>query len=432
MSQVITGVPTAPSKNQTIKATLKATKARRKHLTCRVFEVKLDSSHLNQHTHARLKRLFLEAKWLYNYILSQPSVCDIDYKLSEVPVKVKDVFELRELRHLSSHMKQSLIRRTIDNIKGLARLKARGHTIGRLKYKSCVKSIPLKQYGNTYKILNAKYLKIQGISQRLRVNGLAQIPPGSELANATLIQRYGDYFVAITTYQPRKRTPPPIKTVGIDFGIKTQLTLSEGIAIQYSIPISTKLRKLHQKLSRCQFRSQNWYKTKRKLEKAYAKVTNIKKDVKNKLVHYLHTNYEVVCYQDENVKAWQRLWGSKILSTGIGGIIRTLETKVHTPIQVDRWFPSTKTCSRCGNIRDIGLDERIYVCPVCGLVMDRDHNSSVNIEHGGLTQLVPTGRRDVKPVETESSTVASLEYLNSIPYVSASSVGEAGSLTALA
>jgi hypothetical protein len=63
--------------------------------------------------------------------------------------------------------------------------------------------------------------------------------------------------------------------------------------------------------------------------------------------------------------------------------------------------------------------------------MDRDHNSSVNIEIEGLKQ-VPMGRRDVKPVETESSTLTSLEYLNRIPYVKASSVVEAGSLTALA
>ncbi|MHA2060979.1 MAG: zinc ribbon domain-containing protein, partial [Candidatus Sifarchaeia archaeon] len=76
------------------------------------------------------------------------------------------------------------------------------------------------------------------------------------------------------------------------------------------------------------------------------------------------------------------------LSAAFGGIIRTLETKVHTPIKVDRWFPSTKTCSRCGNIREIGLDERVYVCPVWGLVMDRDHNSSVNLEHEGLKNQV--------------------------------------------
>jgi putative transposase len=233
MQQLTKAVPTAPSKNETIKASLKATKARRTQQRCRVFEVKLDRSHLNQKTQEQLKRVFLEAKWLYNYLLSQPKVCDIDYKLVAVPVKVKDVFELRELTHLSSHMKQSLIRRTIDNIKGLARLQANGHTIGRLNYKSEVNSIPLKQYGNTYKILNDNYLKIQGISQHLRVNGLAQIPAGSELANATLIQRHGDYFVAITTYQARDHTtPPPAKTVGIDFGITTQLTLSDGIAIQ--------------------------------------------------------------------------------------------------------------------------------------------------------------------------------------------------------
>jgi putative transposase len=144
MQQVLKALPTAPPKNETIKATLKATKARRKQQTCRVFEVKIDSSHLNHHTQEHLKHLFLEAKWLYNYLLSQPNVFDVDYKLSEVPVKVKDTFEHRELCHLSSQMKQSLIKRTIDNIRGLARLKEKGHTIGALKYKSCVNAIPLK------------------------------------------------------------------------------------------------------------------------------------------------------------------------------------------------------------------------------------------------------------------------------------------------
>jgi putative transposase len=91
MPQVIMGVPTASSKNEIIKVSLKATKARRTQQRCRVFEVKLDSSHLNQHTQAQLKRLFLEAKWLYNHILSQPNVCEVDYKLTAVPVKVKNV-----------------------------------------------------------------------------------------------------------------------------------------------------------------------------------------------------------------------------------------------------------------------------------------------------------------------------------------------------
>ena len=303
------------SKNESIKASLNATKARRRHQRCRVFTVKLDKSHLTTETLNQLRMLFLEAKWLYNYLLAQSNVFEVDYKLSAVPVKVKDTFELRHLNQLSSHMKQSLITRTRDNIRGLARLKEHGRTIGKLKFKSRVNSIPLKQYGNTYRILNDKYLRIQGIRQQLRVNGLAQIPCGSELANATLIQRHGDYYVAITSYQAKEQNtpPPPDKTVGIDFGLKTQLTLSDGIAIRYSIPLSLskRLRKLHQQLSRQQKRSSNWYQTRCQLAKAYATLNNIKKDIKNKLVRYLHTTYGVVCYQEENLKAWQRLWGGK-------------------------------------------------------------------------------------------------------------------------
>jgi putative transposase len=166
------------TKNELIKATVKATKEKRKSQTCRVFEVKLDKSHLNHESVEQLQRLFLEAKWLYNHILSQPTVYEVEYKLQAVPVKVKDTFELRTLTQLSSQMRQSLIQRTIDNIRGLARLKARGKKIGALIFKSQVNSIPLKQYGNTYRILDDNHLRIQGIKQPLRVNGLDQLPAG--------------------------------------------------------------------------------------------------------------------------------------------------------------------------------------------------------------------------------------------------------------
>ncbi len=151
-------------------------------------------------------------------------------------MKVKDWFELRQLRQLSSHMRQSIITRTQQNIRSLARLKAKGHTVGRLKFKSYVKSIPLKQYGNTYKLINGKYLQIQMIPQRLRVNGLEQLPPDCECANATLLHQHGDYYVAITTYTSREHRPAmvaPAQSIGIDFGVKHQLTLSNGVRIQY-------------------------------------------------------------------------------------------------------------------------------------------------------------------------------------------------------
>lgn len=357
----------------------------------------------------------------------------MDDKIHEVPVKVKDVFEIRPLICLSSQMKQGILNRTQDNIRGLSELKKNGHKIGNLKYKSMVQSIPLKQYGNTYEILDTKYIRVQGIKQKIRVRGLKQIPAGSDIANGTLLCKHGDYYLSITTYQEKKKQVPAIESVGIDFGLSRQLVLSKGTAIQYAIPVSPKLRKLARKLSKQQLHSKNWNKTRIKLDKEYEKANNIKTDIKNKVVSYLKNKYGTVCFQDENVKAWQRIWGRKILYTSIGGIISTLKQKVHTPVEVDRMYPSTKTCSKCGNIQDIALDERVYVCKNknCSNIMDRDYNSSINLENKGLKH-VDTVRTELTPGEIEANTLMFLRYFNSIPYVKASSVYESGSFTALA
>lgn len=420
-------------KSEAIKASLKATRAKRKTQICRVYKVKIDSSHLNQATKDHLNRLFLEAKWFYNHILSKHKIFGMDDKVHEVPVKVKDIFEIRDLRCLSSQMRQGIISRTQDNIRGLSERKKKGYKIGKLKYKSEIQSIPLKQFGNTFKIFDMKYILIQGLKQRLKVIGLKQIPEGSDIANGTLIHRNGNYYLSITTYQEKVKQVHAVKSVGIDFGLSKQLTLSNGIAIQYSIPISPKLRRIARTLSKQELHSNNWNKTRIKLNKEYEKATNIKEDIKNKVVSFLKNNYEIICVQDESVKAWQRIWGKKILSTSIGGIISALTKKTHTLIEVPKNFPSTKTCSKCGNIQDVALDERIYICKNkdCNNVMDRDHNSADNMEIEGLKQ-VGTVRTELTPVEIEANTLMFLRYFNCIPYVKASSVYESGSLTALA
>jgi len=419
------------TKSEAIKASVKATRAKRKTQMCRVYEVKIDSSHLNQATRDHMNRLFLEAKWFYNHILSQHKIFGMSDKVHEVPVKVKDIFEIRDLRCLSSQMRQGIISRTQDNIRGLSERKKKGYKIGKLKYKSEVQSIPLKQFGNTYNILNKKYITIQGLKQKLKVIGLKQIPKGSDIANGTLIHKNGNYYLSITTYQEKTKQVHSAESVGIDFGLSKQLVLSNGIAIQYTVPVSPKLRKIARELSKRKLHSRNWNKTRIKLNKEYEKATNIKEDIKNKIISHLKTNYGTVCFQDENTKAWQRIWGRKIMITSIGGIISTLKQKVHTPIEVNRMFASTKTCSKCGNTQDIALDERVYVCKNCGNVMDRDYNSSINIETEGLKQ-IGTVRTELTPVEIEANTLMFLRYFNSIPYVKASSVYESGSLTALA
>jgi putative transposase len=93
-----------------------------------------------------------------------------------------------------------------------------------------VNSIPLKQYDNTYRILNGNYMQIQGIPQKLRVNGLEQLPSNCECANATLLHQHGDYYLAITTYTPLDQIPAmvvPAQSIGIDFGVKNQVNTVE-------------------------------------------------------------------------------------------------------------------------------------------------------------------------------------------------------------
>ncbi|MFW9997863.1 MAG: RNA-guided endonuclease InsQ/TnpB family protein [Candidatus Odinarchaeota archaeon] len=413
-------------------ATRKATLERRKGMVCKTYELKINKSRMSRATRNFLIRLFLEAKWFYNYVLGQPDPFNVDTKVTEVPVKVGDRIEERELMYLSSRIKQELAKRVETAIKALGTKKKKGVKVGKLKFKSHLTSIPLKQYGKTHRFLTDKRLKIENLRSSLRIRGYDQIPRGAEFANAHLITKHGDYFLKVTAYLPKgSGCSPPEASVGIDTGLAHQFTFSNGVQVRYRIPVTDKLRKLYRKLSRQQRWSNNWYETLVKIQKEFVRISNTKKDIRNKMVSFLRKNYKIICFQDENVKAWQRIWGSKILNTSLGAFLTALQERTVTPVEVDRFFPSTQLCSNseCGHQQKMALDERIYICPQCGLVIDRDYNSSINIEFEGLTTLglVWTGpglaTAGSMPVETRASTLM-LDYFNSIPYVEASRVAE--------
>jgi len=412
------------NKNESISFAIKATKLKRKTQQCKVFSIKVDKSHLNKTTILHLERLFLEAKWFYNYIISQPDIFKINYKIQEVPIKVKYTYYLRSLNCISAQMKQEIINKTKNNISSLSKKKKNGYKIGKLKFKSEIFSIPLIQYNTTYKIVDKNHIHIQKIKQNLKVSGLSQIPQNSEIANANLIHKNGDYFIQITTFQSKSEFIPNNSSIGIDFGISSQLTLSNGINIKYEIPISDKIKCLSRKLSKQKQYSKNWYKTKTKLNKEYQHLTNIKQDIKNKIVSYLKNNFQTICFQDESLNFWKSKFGSKIQSTSLGGIIASLKQRVHTPIEIDRFYPSTKTCYVCKNKQQLSLNQRIYICKNCNSIINRDYNSALNIEFEGLKMLnVPMVYREFTPEEIEPL----LLKLNNIHYVKASLINESGS-----
>jgi putative transposase len=141
----------------------------------------------------------------------------------------------------------------------------------------------------------------------------------------------------------------------------------------------------------------------RNRQKAYSHLTNKKKDIKNKIISAITKNYKYVCFQDESIHAWQASnHGKKIQNSGIGGIISDLKHKSHTPLEVDKFFPSTKLCPQCGILNKLGQSERIYKCE-CGFIEDRDIKSARCIEVEGLKR-VPVDYRDFKAREISSST----------------------------
>ena len=395
-----------PIKKRKIQKTLQETKLRRASMTCKVIECKVDKSTLSKSTLEILNKLFLESKWLYNSILSSKDIGSYDTKVTSVPVKVLDKFENRDLTNISAQMKQGIKTRIFSSLSTLSALKAKGYKVGRLKFKSQIRCIPLKQHTQTFTTLKqSKRIKIQGIKKPLKVNGLNQLPKIYEIGNANLVKSGSDFYVKITIFILKEIRNVPDKSIGIDFGCTTQLTLSNGEKIEYQVPISKRIKTLDKSLARKIKGSKNKIKTLIKREKAYNDLTNKRKEIKNQIVNKLVKNYKTIVFQDENIESWKKNGhGKKIQFSAVGGIISALQRKAVTPIVVEKYYPSTQLCSSCGNKQKMKQNERTYVCKSCGATFDRDVNAAINIEKEGLRiKQIPRESREFKPVETKTA-----------------------------
>jgi len=390
-------------KGKKLKNTLRATKDRRKSMDCKVFGVKFDKSKFSTEKKNYLNRLFNEAKWLYNSILGDQDIFLYNTKCKTVDVLNKDKkWENREFEAISSQMKQGVGKRIIDSIVGLSRRKKNGHKVGRLKFKSEVNSIPLKQANVTYKIVNDKYIKLQGFKKPFRVKGLHQIPVGAELANANLVRKAGDLYLKITCFVQKEEKAKTDNVVGLDFGIETNVTTSDGEKLNFYLPETKGVKKASRKFNKRKKGSRRKFKAKINLQKKYNKLNNQKKDIKNKIVSKLVKENDIVAIQDESLAEWHKskLCSKKVQHSIMGGIILGLKQHPETLIVVDKYFPSTQLCPKCEAKNKHTLDQRTYHCP-CGYSCDRDIHGARNILNEGMKQL---GTERIKPMLVELTT----------------------------
>ena len=368
-------------KNLKIKDTLHATKERRSQMDCRVFSMKVQENKLSRAKEEKLNRCFLEAKWLRNAVVATENLSLED--TSTVQVKVNGSFETREISNLSSQMKQSVVDSVKTDVSNLSKAKKKGLKVGRLQYKHECNEINLKQFGNTYKIKSHNKISVQNIGV-LVVNGLEQINLDEvEFANAKLIKKPSGFYIHLTVYTKRQPQSNVEKEVlGLDMGIKDQLTFSNGVKVNFYLEESEQLKGLTRKLSR-QVKGSNQYKqTLNRIRRIYEHQNNKKNDVANKLNSVLRKNY-IICFQDELLNSWKRKKSKQKFSFGrqvqhgILGRVKDKLKKNGSNIMLESSVPTTQTCPVCGCLTKHSLDKRKYHCNHCGFEnQDRDVHSA--------------------------------------------------------
>ncbi|OOR66153.1 transposase, partial [Bacillus cereus] len=153
-----------------------------------------------------------------------------------------------------------------------------------------------------------------------------------------------------------------------------------------------KVAKAQRVLSRRIKGSERWNRQRILVAKLHEKVANQRKNFLHHKSKELVTNFGVVAIEDLNMKGMSRAlnFGKSVTDNGWGMFTTFLAYKLQERgkqlIRIDKWFPSTKTCSNCGNVKDLGLSERVYVCD-CGTSIDRDYNSAINIKNEAIRLL---------------------------------------------
>lgn len=179
--------------------------------------------------------------------------------------------------------------------------------------------------------------------------------------------------------------------VGLDFGVKTLITSSDGLVVENPRAYEKsllKLKKLQRRLSRQQKQSKRRERTRTQIAKQSARVQNIEKDATNKATKFFVDNYDVIAIEDLNVRGMvrNRALSRRIQHSLFGEMRRQLDYKSrryeNDLVVADRFFPSSKTCSGCGKVKTkLSLAQRIYDCNFCGLSLGRDLNAAINLKN---------------------------------------------------
>ena len=231
------------------------------------------------------------------------------------------------------------------------------------------------------------------------------------------------WYAAVLVKAPAVGSPAPTQAqnragiVGVDLGVNRLATLSTGIENSYPNPrhlaaARHRLTRAQRALSRAQKGSNRRAKTRMKLAELHHRVAERRSGALHQITKHLSSTFETIAIEDLDVAGMTRSargtitkpgrnvrqkagLNRSILDAGFSEFRRQLTYKTtwygSTLAVIDRYYPSSKTCSNCGTVKPkLPLSERTYRCDDCGTVMDRDMNAAMNIAATASAPAVPT------------------------------------------
>ena len=253
-------------------------------------------------------------------------------------------------------------------------------------------SILFKQGGYS---LNGNVLTINGIKKRFKFS--LSRPYAGKVKTLTVKRSHlGEFFIVMVL----DNAPVSIRkthngaSVGIDFGLKKYMTLSDGSTVDNPQFLKSGLRKLQRKsrnLSKCKPGSHNRERKRLELDRHHEKVVNQRNAFQWHLAHQLCQQYDSIFIEDLQLTGMSALWGRKMADLAHGEFVLKLQylaTKYGVTVhKIDRYYPSSKRCT-CGYVNHgLQLHERTWVCPECGTVHKRDLLAANNILRQGIAEL---------------------------------------------
>ena len=256
---------------------------------------------------------------------------------------------------------------------------------------------------NNSRVIDNKHIRIPKVGI-IRADIHREIPLGYKLKSVTVSRDIDNKFYAslLFEYYEEKDENQAIsyfrQVVGTNYSMSELGVLSSGESLEYPHFMKKnldKLRELEQALSMCIPKSNNWRKRKNDISRLHVKIRNQREDYQNKKALELAEKFDVIAIETLDLKdlSSHNHYGKSIGDNGYAKFISKVEYKLQQMnknlIKVDKYYPSSKRCSCCGNIiKELKISDRVYKCSCCGNEMDRDINAAMNIAIEGMKLLL--------------------------------------------